>query len=81
LRFAPAEGSSHFASFGWHEAEFRSLWDESIRLRRPAPLAWFWGPLGALSFPGARQSLQRLASVVLLERRRLEGNPGSAVAR
>lgn len=81
LRFAPAEGGRYFASLGWHEAEFRSLWDESIRLRRPSPLAWFWGPLGALSFPGAKQSLQRLASVVLLERRRLEGTATAAVSR
>ena len=70
LRFAPDQGGSYFAPLGWHEAESRSIWDESIRLRRPAPLAWFWGPLGALSFPGAQQSLQRMASVVLLDRRR-----------
>jgi methyltransferase (TIGR00027 family) len=68
LRFAPADGAKHFAPLGWREAESRSIWDESIRLHRPAPLSWFWGPLGALWFPGAQQSLQRMASVVLLER-------------
>jgi len=70
LRFAPDQVGSYFDPLGWHESEFRSIWDESIRLRRPAPLSWFWGPLGALSFPGAQQSLQRMASVVLLDRRR-----------
>jgi methyltransferase (TIGR00027 family) len=68
LRFAPADGTTFFAPLGWREAERRSIWDESLRLHRPAPLSWFWGPLGALWFPGAQQSLQRLASVVLLER-------------
>jgi methyltransferase (TIGR00027 family) len=68
LRFAPADGGKHFAPLGWREAESRSIWDESLRLHRPAPLSWFWGPLGALWFPGAQQSLQRMASVVLLER-------------
>jgi methyltransferase (TIGR00027 family) len=81
LRFAPAEGGKYFASLGWREARFRSIWDESIRLHRPAPLSWFWGPLGALSFPGAQQSLQRMASVVLLERRRPEVSASSAAPR
>jgi methyltransferase (TIGR00027 family) len=68
LRFAPANATAFFTPLGWREAELRSIWDESLRLRRPAPLSWFWGPLGALWFPGAQQSLQRMASVVLLER-------------
>lgn len=73
LRFAPADGASFFAPLGWREAELRSIWDESLRLHRPAPLSWFWGPLGASWFPGARQSLKRMASVVLLERSDLSG--------
>jgi len=72
LRFAPAEGGKYFDSLGWREAEFRSIWDESIRLGRPAALSWLWGAPGALWFPGAQQTLQRMASVVLLERRRPE---------
>jgi len=81
LRFAPAEGGEYFDRLGWREAEFRSIWNESIRLRRPAPLSWFWGPLGALSFPGARQTLQRLASVVLLARKPLEAGASAAAPR
>jgi hypothetical protein len=45
----------------------RSLWDESVRLNRSAPLAWFWNAFSHMSFPGTNQSLQRIATVALLE--------------
>lgn len=34
MQFAPAEGTAFFSSLGWREAEFRSVWEESLRLGR-----------------------------------------------
>ena len=45
FRFAPAEGGEFFRPFGWEEAEFHNLLDESRRLNRPMPmdrLVRFW---------------------------------------
>jgi methyltransferase (TIGR00027 family) len=67
-RFAPADGSKFFAASGWREIGIRSLWDESVRLNRSAPMAWFWNAFSQMSFPGTNQSLQRMATVALLER-------------
>jgi methyltransferase (TIGR00027 family) len=67
-RFAPADGSKFFAASGWREIGTRSLWDESVRLNRSAPMAWFWNAFSQVSFPGTNQSLQRMATVALLER-------------
>jgi methyltransferase (TIGR00027 family) len=66
-RFAPADGSKFFAASGWREIATRSLWDESLRLNRSAPSAWFWNAFSQMSFPGTNQSLQRMATVALLE--------------
>jgi hypothetical protein len=67
-RFAPADGSKFFAASGWREIGMRSLWDESLRLNRSAPMAWFWNAFSQMSFPGTNQNLQRIATVALLER-------------
>jgi methyltransferase (TIGR00027 family) len=66
-RFAPADGSKFFAASGWREITTRSLWDESLRLNRSAPSAWFWNAFSQMSFPGTNQSLQGIATVALLE--------------
>ena len=42
FRFGPAEGTAFFEPYGWREAEFRSTWDESMRLKRTMPGAWLW---------------------------------------
>jgi len=68
FRFAPAEGTAFFAAHGWREAEFRSTWVDSLRLRRSVPLARFWDVLGRLRSKTARQEMLRMSGVVLLER-------------
>jgi methyltransferase (TIGR00027 family) len=74
-RFAPADGAKFFANSGWREIGLRSLWDESLRLNRSAPGAWFWNSFSQMSWLGSNQSLQQMATVALLER-----NPVSVVA-
>jgi methyltransferase (TIGR00027 family) len=68
FRFAPAEGTRFFASFGWREAQFRSTWEESRRLDRSFPLAWLWRFLGRLQPAEAREAAHRISGTVLLER-------------
>src|SRR5207249_4317116 len=62
--------------FGWHEAEFRSTWDESLRLKRTMRLAWLWSLLGRL-YPrrGARSSGASLESYCWSDSRRGTGLP------
>lgn len=68
LRFGPAEGTAFFAPYGWREAEFRSMWDESFRLNRTMRFARLWRLLGSL-YPKAKQEeIRRMSGIVLLHR-------------
>lgn len=68
MRFAPAEGTAFFAPLGWREAEFRSTWEESQRLKRTVKLAWLWNLLGKLAPKRKREEVRRMSGIVLLER-------------
>jgi methyltransferase (TIGR00027 family) len=68
MQFAPPEGTAFFAPLGWREAEFRSTWDESLRLKRSARLAWLWHWLGQLRPKAVREAYRRMSGIVLLER-------------
>jgi O-methyltransferase involved in polyketide biosynthesis len=66
--FGPAEGTAYFAPLGWREAEYRSLWEESFRLKRTVSFGWLWRLLGRISSPKRRAEVQRMSGIVLLER-------------
>ena len=66
--FAPAEGTRFFEPSGWREAEFRSMWEESLRLNRSMPLAWFWNLIGRLYPKSKREEFRRMSGIVLLHR-------------
>jgi len=68
MQFAPADGKTFFASLGWREAEFRSVWDESRTLKRSVRLAWLWHLLGRLRPKAVREAYRRMSGIVLLER-------------
>jgi methyltransferase (TIGR00027 family) len=68
FRFAPAEGTRFFEPHGWREAEFRSTWYESIRLKRTMRLAWFWNLIGRFMSRKRREEARRFSGIVLLER-------------
>jgi len=68
MRFAPEEGTGFFAKFGWNEAEFRSTWEESRRLKREMPMAWLFRFLARLASAQRREMFRRLGATVLLER-------------
>ena len=67
FRFGPAEGTAFFAPFGWNEAEFRSTWDESIRLDRMMPGGWLWNFLSKFQSPRKREANRRMSGIVLME--------------
>ena len=69
FRFAPAEGTRFFEPHGWREAEFRSTWDESIRLKRTMRLAWLWTLIGRFMSRAKRDEARRFSGIVLLRRR------------
>jgi methyltransferase (TIGR00027 family) len=68
FRFAPAEGTAFFAAAGWREAEFRSMWEESLRLKRSMRFAGFWNLVGKLYPKKMREEMRRMSGIVLLER-------------
>ena len=68
FRFAPAEGTEFFRSHGWVEAEYRSMWTESLRLKRTMPLAWLFGLVAKLSSQKKRKEFSRFSGIVLLQR-------------
>ena len=68
FRFAPAEGTAFFAPHGWVEAEFRSMWEESIRLRRTLRMMWLWRLLTKLAPKDRQEENRRMSGIVLLER-------------
>ncbi len=67
FRFGPAENTAFFAPLGWREAEFRPHWDESLRLKRTMPHAWFWNVLRWLQPKKRREAMKRFSGIMLLE--------------
>jgi methyltransferase (TIGR00027 family) len=68
MQFAPAENTAFFTPLGWREVEYRSMFDESIRLNRTMPMARFWKFVGRFFPRKKREEFQRFSGVVLLER-------------
>lgn len=65
--FGPAENTAFFAPYGWREIEFRSHWDESIRLKRSMRNIWFWRMLMNLQPRAAREQGRRMSGIMLLQ--------------
>ncbi|MEO8503984.1 MAG: SAM-dependent methyltransferase [Acidobacteriota bacterium] len=68
FQFAPPEGPAFFSPHGFREAEFRSTWDESTRLKRGMKLSWMWNLLSRLQPKAKREEGRRMSGIVLLER-------------
>jgi methyltransferase (TIGR00027 family) len=66
FRFAPAEGTRFFAPLGWQEREFRSTWDESLRIGRSVRGAGFFNALSRLT-PKRHDAMRRMSGIVLME--------------
>jgi hypothetical protein len=68
MKFGPAEGTAFFEPHGWREKEFRSTWDEAIRLKRTMRGVWLWKLLSRLQPAAKREAGRRMSGIVLLER-------------
>ncbi len=68
LIFGPAESTAFFEPHGWREVEFRSIFDESIRLKRTVRLARLWKWLGKLYPKKKQEEFRRMSGIVLMER-------------
>jgi methyltransferase (TIGR00027 family) len=68
FQFAPAEGTQFFRAQGWQEEEFRSMWEESLRLKRTMRLARFWNLISRLYPTSKREEFRRMSGIVLLTR-------------
>jgi methyltransferase (TIGR00027 family) len=69
FQFAPEESTRFFESHGWREREWRSIWEESLRLKRTMRFAWLWNLLGRLGSARKREQFRRFSGIALLERR------------
>ncbi|HET9707749.1 MAG TPA: class I SAM-dependent methyltransferase [Gemmatimonadales bacterium] len=73
FKFAPAEDTAFFEPAGWKEVEYRSMFEESLRLKRTMRLARFWKIVGRVMTvfnPRKREEFKRFSGIVLMERRR-----------
>ena len=68
FRFAPASGTAFFEPHGWKEREYRSTFEEGVRLGRKPKMAWLFRLLSRLGPPARREELRRMGGIVLLER-------------
>jgi methyltransferase (TIGR00027 family) len=73
FKFAPDEDTAFFEPAGWKEVEYRSMFEESLRLKRTMPFARFWKVVGQIMTvfnPRKREEFKRFSGIVLMERRR-----------
>ncbi|HEV8453454.1 MAG TPA: class I SAM-dependent methyltransferase [Gemmatimonadales bacterium] len=68
MQFAPAEGTRFFGPYGWREKEYRSMFEESIRLKRTMRFARFWRLIGKLYPRKKQEEFKRFSGIILLER-------------
>lgn len=69
FRFGPAENTRFFEPLGWREVEYRSTFDESLRLGRTMRFARVWQFVGNLMPKQRREAFKRFSGIALLERR------------
>jgi methyltransferase (TIGR00027 family) len=65
--FAPDDSRTYFSAHGWREAEFRSTWTESLRLKRPIRYAGFWNLMMKLQPKARREADMRMSGIALLQ--------------
>jgi methyltransferase (TIGR00027 family) len=73
FKFAPEEDTAFFEPAGWKEVEYRSMFAESLRLKRTMRFARFWSVVGRIMTvfnPRKREEFKRFSGIVLMERRR-----------
>jgi hypothetical protein len=68
-QFAPENGAKFFLSYGWCEAEFHALFENSIRVNRTVRRLWMFRLIELLAPKNAADMIEKWhAGVVLLQR-------------
>ncbi len=67
FQFAPAEGTAFFAPFGWHEIEWRSMWTESLHLKRTMRFAGFWRLFSLFQSKQKQEAGRRMSGMMLMQ--------------
>jgi len=73
FKFAPEEDTAFFEPAGWKEVEYRSMFEESLRLKRTMRFGRFWKVVGRIMTvfnPRKREEFKRFSGIVLMERQR-----------
>ena len=68
FQFGPADGPKFFSKFGFQELEWKSFFDEGIRLNRTFPMARFFRLLGKFSGAKKQAEFRYFSGVMLLGR-------------
>lgn len=69
FRFGPADAVGFFGGLGWQEIEYRSQFQESLRLNRTFRFARFWSFVGRyLSSEKRKREMARFSGIALMER-------------
>jgi methyltransferase (TIGR00027 family) len=69
LIFGPAEGTRFFEPYGWREKEYRSIFDESLRLNRTIRFARLFRLMGHFYPKKMRERLKRFSGIVRFEKK------------
>ena len=67
LLFAPENGVEFFQQYGWNIAEFKSAWEESLRLKRGVRFSRFLDKLMCLSASKYWKTISNVSSIILLK--------------
>jgi methyltransferase (TIGR00027 family) len=69
MQFAPAEGPQFYTKYGWSVAEFRSTYQDALRLKRTAPLPLLRELAWRFRSEQARQARDDMSGTLLLSRK------------
>lgn len=67
MQFFPEDGAACFASLGWREMQFHSLWEAAFRLGRAPPVNRVARWLLKLKPASQREAIRRMAGVSLMQ--------------
>jgi len=67
MQFFPQQGTAFMQPYGWREAEFHSIWDDSFRLRRTVRGGHLFRLMMKLQPGREREAMRRMSGVALLE--------------
>ncbi|HEY0783733.1 MAG TPA: SAM-dependent methyltransferase [Thermoanaerobaculia bacterium] len=68
FRFGPEEWVDFFTPYGWKLETYRSIWDESFRLKRTIAFGKFFQLMNRISSRKRQEIVHKMSTLVMLER-------------